>query len=64
MHEPEQGDDGELVAEIRDAQSQPKPLERRMAQWSANSSGSRHEPMILQSALVSTSESLTDRFGD
>jgi len=41
-----------LVPEIRDAQPQPKPLECGMAQWSANSSGSRHEPMILQSALV------------
>ena len=38
QHEPEQGDDGELVPEIRDAQPQPKPLERGMAQWSANSS--------------------------
>jgi hypothetical protein len=38
QHEPEQGDDGELVPEIRDAQPQPKPLERAMAQWSANSS--------------------------
>src|ERR1700682_5835816 len=38
QHEPEQGDDGELVPEIRDAQPQPKPLECGMAQWSANSS--------------------------
>jgi len=52
QHEPEQGDDGEQVPEIRDAHPQPKPLERGMAQWSANSSGSRHEPMILQFALV------------
>ena len=43
QHEPEQGDDGELVPEVRDAQPQPKPLERAMAQWRANSRGSRHE---------------------
>jgi hypothetical protein len=28
QHKPEQGDDGELVPEIRDAQPQPKPLKR------------------------------------
>src|SRR5262249_1280476 len=39
QHEPEQGDDGELVAEIRDAEPKPKPLERGLAQLSANSSG-------------------------
>ena len=32
QHEPKQGDDGELVPEIRDAQAQPKPLKRGMAQ--------------------------------
>jgi hypothetical protein len=52
QHEPEQGDDGELVPDIRDAQPQPKPLERGIPQWSVNCSVSRHEPMILQSALV------------
>ncbi len=50
QHEPEQGDDGELISKIRDAQPQPEPLERGLAQWSADSSGSRHEPMVLQSA--------------
>jgi hypothetical protein len=38
QNEPEQGDDGELVPEIRDAQAQPKPLERGMMQWRANRS--------------------------
>ena len=43
QHEPEQGDEGELVPEIRDAQPQPEPLERAIAQWSANAlSGLRH----------------------
>jgi hypothetical protein len=41
QHEPEQGDDGELVADIRDAQSQPKPLECGMAQRSDDSNGLR-----------------------
>jgi hypothetical protein len=44
--------DGELISEIRDAQRQPKPLKRGMAQWTANSSDSRHQPMILQSMFV------------
>jgi hypothetical protein len=50
QHEPEQGDDGELVSEIGDAQPQPKALERGMAQWSVNSSGSRHQagPSVTQ----------------
>jgi len=34
----EEGSPGELVPEIRDAQPQPKLLQRGMAQWSANSS--------------------------
>src|SRR5215813_2094279 len=40
-HEPEQGDDRKLIPEIRDAQSQPKPLKRGMAQWTASRIGSR-----------------------
>jgi hypothetical protein len=33
QHEPQQGDDGEQLPEIRDAQPQPKPLEGGIAQW-------------------------------
>ena len=53
QYEPKQGDDGELIPKIRDAQSYPEPLERGLVRWrSANKSGSRHELMILQSAFV------------
>src|SRR5262249_12206256 len=38
QHEPEQGDDGELIAEVRDAQPQPKSLELGPAQWRGNRS--------------------------
>src|SRR5215467_2987324 len=46
QYEPEQGDSGELIAQVRDAQAQPQALKCRAAQWSAESNASSHERVL------------------